>query len=179
MWHYHLTSTPWRTGMTSGVVFGLIMAVPLALQAGPVHGLVGFALGGGFFGVLTGLSSRRGLVPLAGLSPADRVMVMCTVQRGLATTDRRLAPAVAGYAEALRRRTPDWLAKGGGALLFRILAVFQLLQGVLDALDRDWVGVALRLVLAGVALYLPRLNLRNAERRDRAERSARALLDAP
>jgi hypothetical protein len=179
MWRYHLTSTPWRAGITSGLAFGMIMAAPVAVQLGPVHGLVGFLIGGVIFGVLIGLHAHHVLDPLGGLSPVDRVTVMSTVQRGLVTTERRLAAAVVGYAEATRRRNPAWAAKKGGARLFHILAGFQALQAVFSVLDRNWAGVALNVVVGVTALFLPRVNSRAAERRDFAERSARALLEQP
>ena len=179
MWRYHLTSTPWRAGVTMGILFGVVTAAPVAVQLGPVHGVVGFGVGGTIFGVLTGLNSLHVLAPLAGLSSADRATVMCAVQRGLATTDRRLAAAVVGYVEAGRRGKPAWLARNGGARLFYIVAGFWLLQGVFNALDRDWTGVALNVVVGVTALLLPRSIVRTAERRDQAERLARALLDKP
>ena len=179
MWRYHLTSTPWRTAVTTGILFGVIMAAPVAVQLGPVHGVVAFALGGAIFGVLIGLNTRHVLAPLAGLSSADRATVIGTVQRGLATTDRRLAAAVVDYVKAIRRRNPAWMARDGGARLFYLVAGFQLLQAVFKAFDQNWAGVALYVVLGGISLLLPRFNLRAAERRDQAERSARALLDPP
>lgn len=179
MWRYHLTSTPWRAGVTSGALFGVIMAAPVAVQLGPVHGVVSFGIGAAIFGILAGLSSRHRLAPLAGLSSADRATVMWTVQRGLPTTDRRFAAAVVGYVEAGRRQTPAWMARDGSALLFHIVAGFQLLQGVLNAFDGDWTGVALNLVVGVTALLIPRFNVRTAERRDQAERSARALPEGP
>jgi hypothetical protein len=179
MWRYHLTSTPMRAALTTGLVFGVVMGAPLAVQLGPVQGAMGFVLGGGIFGLLAGLSSRHILAPLAGLSSADRATVMCTVQRGLSTADRRLAAAVIGYVEAGRRRQPAWLAKDGGARLFYLAAAFQLLQAVFRAFEGNWAGAALYVVVGVISLLLPRFNIRSAERRDQAERSARALLDAP
>ena len=54
MWRYHLTSTPWRAGMTSGVAFGVITAGPVAVQLGPVHAAVAFGVGATIFGILRG-----------------------------------------------------------------------------------------------------------------------------
>lgn len=54
MWRYHLTSTPWRAGMTSGVAFGVITAGPVAVQLGRVHAAVAFGVGATIFGILRG-----------------------------------------------------------------------------------------------------------------------------
>jgi hypothetical protein len=170
-------STPGRVGVTTGLVFGVIMAAPVTAQLGPGQGIVSFGLGGAIFGVLVGLMSRQALEPLAGLSSADRATVLRTMQRGLATTDRRLAPSVVGYSEAARRRIPAWLERDGGTRLFYLLAGFQLVQALFNALDRHWIGVAVYVVAGVISVLLPRFNVRTAQRRDQAERSARALLD--
>lgn len=143
-------------------------------------GLIVLAIGGPACGVLAGLRSRRTLAPLSGLAVADRAMVIRTVQKGLPVTERRLAPAVAGYAEAIRlglASLPPWMTGNGEdrriLLLLTGLLVF---LGLFSALDGEWGWTAFYLLFAALRLRVPKLNAEAAERRDSAERSARDLL---
>jgi hypothetical protein len=177
-WRHHLLATPLRIGLVSGVLFGIAMGVAIGVGAhSMLSGLVVGALGGPAFGVLFGRAFAGPMRALAGLPAEDRAVVLRTVQKGMPTTDRRLAPAVVGYAEAIRSGQRRLMgATGDGRRLFQLLAGLQVLNALLRALDGNWASAALQLVVGVMWLQMPRLNAKATERRDRAERSARELL---
>jgi len=178
MWRYHLSATPLRVGLFGAALLGAVAGGGAALAAHSfLVGLFVVAIGGPAFGLLMSLSSRRTLAPLSGLAIADRATVMRTVQKGLPVTERRLAPAVAGYAEAVRLALPRWIGGNGDTRrLFYVSAGVQVCLALLRALDGEWAWMALYLVGAAFGLTAPKLNAAAAERRDHAERSARELL---
>jgi predicted lipid-binding transport protein (Tim44 family) len=177
--YYRLVSTPWGSGLLSGLVFGAVMGVlsgldKWSLDAALVVGLLSATT----FGAIMGVTSMSTLSALAGLPPADRATVMRAVKQGEVTSDRRLAPALVAYADSLRRRyrSPSasswrWLV-GGAAAVLAFIAVD-------DAREGEWVWAAARMACIVAILRLPGRVRRAEERRDRAARSARALLDPP
>ena len=178
MWRYHLTSTPWRAGVTYGILFGAVNGVVFGAE-GPsaVVGLVVGVIAGTFYGILVGLEARHPLAALAGLSAGDRATVMQTVHRGLATTDRRLAPAVVSDAEAVRRRDRKWVGTKAGVRSLQLFAGLQVLLAVDAAMERDWVLAAATVMFAVTLVLVPGSLARAAVRQDRAEQHAGALLN--
>lgn len=176
MWRYHLTSTPLRAGLFLGLAFGAIMGTPVGVaERSVVVGVIGAAIGGTIFGIITGLAARGPLQSLAGLSSVERATIMHAVTRGLAVGDRRLAPAVVGYAQAVRSRQ-GWISTKWGSNLFWAVAVIQAVRAVTAAMDGDWAAVALRLLLGVAVLLSLRWRDRRLARLEQAERSAQALL---
>lgn len=176
MWHRLLT-TPLRVGLARGAICGLAVGVAIALAFGLLPGVVAGLGTGAIIAALSGRASRGGLDALAGLSPADREAVARTVAKGLPTVDRRLAPFVVRYAEAMRRQRTGLDNAERASWVLPVLAGVQALGAVLDVLDRDWWGVAVRSSLAVLFLLFPGLLRRQRQRLDAAERSAQALLD--
>ena len=179
MWRYHLISTPWRAGATGGALAGAITGFLFGSE-GPslVTGLVAGVIGGTLYGILIGLGARRPLAPLAGRSAGDRATAMGAVHRGLPTTDRRLAPAVIGYAETVLDRHRKWVGTKYHFLIMPLVAGVQVLLALDDAIYDDDAPVAVvRVISAVIALLVPGWLARGAVRADRAQQSARALLD--
>ena len=175
---YHLISTPWRAGVTGGALAGAITGFLFgAERPSLVVGLVAGVIGGTLYGILIGLGARRPLAPLAGLSAGARATVMGAVHRGLPTTDRRLAPAVVSYAETVLDCHHKWVGTKGSVLVLRLVAGVQLLLGLDDVIEREWHVAAVRCISAVTLLLVPRWIARGAVLADRAEQSARALLD--
>lgn len=177
--YYRLVSTPWGSGLLSGLVLGAVMALLSGLEQGSLMpaAVVGL-LSATTFGTIMGVTSIPTLSALAGLPAADRATVMRAVKQGEVTSDRRLAPAVVAYADSLRSRyrSPSasswrWLV-GGAAVVLTFIAVD-------DAREGEWVWAAARMASIVAILLLPGRVRRAEERRERAGRSARALLDPP
>ena len=177
--YYRLASTPWGSGLMSGLIFGTVMGLLTGLDKGSLQpAAVVAVLAATTFGTIMGLTSMSQLSALAGLPPVDRAAVMRTVKKGEVTSDRRLAPAVVAYADSLRPRyrppsasSWKWLAGLGAAVLVFI--------GVDDAREGEWVWAAVRIPCIVAIFLLPGRIRRAEERRERAERSARALLGQP
>jgi uncharacterized membrane protein len=178
MRRYHLISTPWRAGVTGGALAGAITGLVFGAE-GPslVVGLVTGVIGGTLYGILIALGARRPLAPLAGLSAGERAAAMGAVHRGLPTTDRRLAPAVVSYAETVIDRHRKWVGTKYHFLIMPLVAVVQVLLAVDDLIDDDAPLAVVRLTSAVIALLVPGWLARGAVRADRAQQSARALLD--
>ena len=178
MRRYHLISSPWRAGVTGGALAGAITGFLFGAERPSfVVGLVAGVIGGMLYGLLIGLGARRPLAPLAGLSAGARATVLGAVHRGLPTTDRRLAPAVVSYAETVLDRHRKWVGTKGSFLVMPLVAGVQLLLALDDVIDDDSHVAAVRVISAVIVLLVPGWLARGAVRADRAEQSARALLD--
>lgn len=174
---YRFLTTPWRVALFAAVSFAVASGVPALLIGGPLVASIAVAGGAGVvFGALCGMISRRPLHALDGLSPADREIVARTVAKGLPPPDRRLAPAVVRYADAMRSQNRGWMNAGRNSWVLFALAGVQALGAVSDALDQRWWGVALRSSVAVLLLATPPVLRRNNDRLDAAELAARALL---
>ncbi len=176
--YYRLASTPWGSGLMSGLLFGVFMGVLVAVGGASLPAtMLATGLAAATFGILMGLLSLSQLSVFDGLPPADRATVMRTVRKGEDTSDRRLAPAVIHYADSLRHRyrPSDTVWKW----LVPVAVGVQVFVGLADLQDGDWFTAALRIPVVVVILLLPRTVRRAEERRERAERSARAVVDRP
>ena len=174
--YYRLVSTPLGSGLLSGLTFGAVMGLLSGLDKGRLQAaLIVAVVAGTAFGTIMGLTSISQLSTLGGLSPADRATVMRTMGKGETVTDRRLAPAVIAYADALGRRYQPRNLKW----VVAAVAAVQVFLFVDDAVEGEWVWAAARIPVLVAILLLPRWVRRTEERRGRAERSARALLDPP
>ena len=177
--YYRLVSTPAGFGVFAGAGMGIAAGVRFWLvERSLIAALLGAVIGAIFFGVVFGLGSRHFLEPMDGLAPDDRVTVMRTVQKGLPTTDRRLAPAVVVYADTLRQQNERFDALLRSAV-FRVLLGFPVIFGILAAVDRAWGWLAFHIAIVLGNIFGPALLRPRRERFERAERSAQSLLGPP
>lgn len=177
--YYRLVSTPAGFGALAGVGMGIAAGARFWLvERSLIAALLGVVVGGIFFGAVFGFGSRQFLEPMHGMAGEDRATVMRTVQKGLPTTDRRLAPAVVVYADTLRQQNEriDALLRSAG---FRVLLVFPVILGIVAAVDRAWAWLAFHIAVVLGAALGPALLRPRRERFERAERSAQALLGSP
>jgi hypothetical protein len=175
--YYRLISTPAGVGLFTGVLMSLATGFRFWWsEDNVVIALVAATIAGVGFGVLGGFASRQRLEPFAGLTSTERVTVMRAVQKGLAITDRRLAPAVVVYADSLRQQMAR-LDTFMHSALFRVAVGFNVLLAIASALLREWGSVAIFTVIVLCVAISPWSLRSRRDRFERAEQSAQALLD--
>ncbi|AOR37367.1 hypothetical protein BFF78_27985 [Streptomyces fodineus] len=174
MWRRGPASRAVGAGLAAGVFFGAFAVVEAKSWAGAVVVFVVLSL---FYG--TRVARRMGRIwPAAeGMNRTDRAAVVRATRRGEAIDDPRLAPAVAEYADALRRTAEEdrlhrWIVLLVTALAVA-LAVYDTVMSSTGETIASWLMVAL--FLADL-MWWPRGRARLLARADRAEASARTRL---
>ena len=164
-------------GLATGVLLGAFVLVESGSWVGAA---VVFVVLSVFYGIRVARRMDRLWPAAQHMDPADRAAVVRATRRGEAVADTRLAPAVSGYADALRRAAEEDRLRRRVVLIVTVvaalLAVYDTLRGSTGEMIASWLVTFL---LVADLLWWPRRRARLLALAGRAEtESARRARDA-